>query len=85
MRGQNRIHTRLYKCDEFRLGAFLDFSRLAKGAGHVVFAVPDPHSPTTGYRTSLLPNDPSKEGTNPVSLELVTEDFPPAYSITQES
>jgi hypothetical protein len=83
MRGQNRVHTRLYKNDEFRLGAFLDFSRLAKGAGHVAFAVPDPHSPATGYSTSLLPNDPFKQGTNPVSPVMATEEFPPAYSIMQ--
>jgi hypothetical protein len=81
MRGQNRTHTRLYKSDEFRLGALLDFSRLAQGAGHVAFAVPDAHSPTAGYRTSLLSDDPPKQATNLVSS--VTEDFPPAYSTTQ--
>ena len=84
MRGQNRIHTRLYKSDDFRLGAFLDFSRLARGAGQVAFASPDPHSPSTVYRTSLLPNDAPKEGTNSVS-PIVSEDFPPAYSAAQES
>ena len=83
MRGQNRVHTRLFKSDEFRLGAFLDFLRLAKGAAHVAFAAPDPHSPSTVLCTSLLPNDPTKQDTNPVSPVLVTEEFPPAYSITR--
>lgn len=85
MRGQNRVHTRLYKSDDFRLGALLDFSRLARGAGHVAFAIPDPHTPSTCYRTSLLPNDTPKPGTNTVSSIVVPEDFPPAYSIAQES
>ena len=85
MRGQNRVHTRLYKSDEFRLGALLDFSRLANGAGRVVFAVPDPHSPSTGYRTSLLPNNSPKRGTNPISPLSATEEYPPAYTTTQGS
>ena len=83
MKGQNRIHTRLYKSDEFRLGALLDFSRLARGAGHVAFAIPDPHSPSTCYHTSLLPNGTPNQ--NSVSPVMVSEDFPPAYSIAQES
>lgn len=83
IRGQNRIHTRLYKSDEFRLGAFIDFSRLAQGTGHVAFAIPDPHSPATAYRTPLHPDGPPKQVTSPVLP--VAEDFPPAYSTTQES
>jgi len=79
IRGQNGTHMRLYKSDEFRLGASLDFDRLVRGPGQVAFAAQDAHSPSIAYYTSLLPNDPVSL---PVSQE-AAEDFPPAYSSTQ--
>jgi len=53
--GQNGIHMRLYKSDEFRLGGSLDFERLVRGPRQVAFATQAPHSPATAHYTPLLP------------------------------
>jgi hypothetical protein len=60
IKGQDGVHQRLFKSDEFRIGAQLAFEPLLHGPGNVQFATMDESSPTTALHSSLLHSEPPK-------------------------
>jgi hypothetical protein len=60
MKGQDGVHQRLFKSDDFRIGAQLAFEPLLHGPGNVQFATMDDSSPTTALHSSLLHSEPPK-------------------------
>lgn len=60
MKGLDGVNQRLFKSDEFRIGAQLAFEPLLHGPGNVSFATMDASSPTIALHSSLLHNDPPK-------------------------
>lgn len=64
MKGLDGVHQRLFKSDEFRIGAQLAFDPLLHGPGNVVFASVDPSCPTVALHSSLLSNEPPKAETS---------------------
>lgn len=61
VKGMDGICQRLFKSDEFRVGAELAFEPLLHGPGSVVFATKDASAPTiTNYTTSLHTESPQE-------------------------